>query len=134
MRIIPTSVHGVLDYLVGILLVAAPWLFGFSDTASAKWTAIVIGIVVLATSLMTNYELGVLRAIPMRMHLGADALVGIVLVISPWIFGFGDEGTNAWLPMVVLGVGEIGAALLSETVPRRDDLARRERHMVGQGV
>jgi hypothetical protein len=36
--------------------------------------------------------------------------------------------------MVVIGIGEIGAALVSETVPRRDDLARRERHMVGQGV
>jgi hypothetical protein len=30
MRMIPTRVHGVLDYLVGALLVAAPWLFDFN--------------------------------------------------------------------------------------------------------
>lgn len=31
MRIIPTRTHGVIDYVTGVLLVAAPWLFGFAD-------------------------------------------------------------------------------------------------------
>jgi hypothetical protein len=134
MQVIPTAVHGVLDYIVGILLIAAPWIFGFNDVSAAKWCAIIVGIVVLATSTMTNYELGLIRAIPMRMHLMADALVGIFLVIAPWIFGFGDEGTSAWLPFVIIGIGELGAAAMSESVPRRDDLARRERDMAGQAA
>lgn len=128
-RVIPTRMHGVLDYLVGILLIASPWVFGFNDSNSAQWTAIIVGGVLLVTSLMTNYEVGMVRAIPMRMHLMADAVVGVFLVIAPWLLGFGDEGTNAWLPFVAIGVAEIGTALMTETVPRRRDLAKREREL-----
>ena len=57
MRFIPTRIHGVLDYAVGVLLVAAPWLFGF----------------------------------------------------APWV----------WAPHLVIGLFEIGAALLTRTAPER---------------
>lgn len=30
MRFIPTKIHGVLDYIAGLALIAAPWLFGFA--------------------------------------------------------------------------------------------------------
>src|SRR5947209_6233910 len=97
MRIIPTRMHGMMDYVIGIVLVASPWIFGFSDESStAKWTFIIIGIALLATSLMTNYELGMLlKVIPMHIHLWIDAIAGLVLALSPWIFGYAnDTGTN----------------------------------------
>ena len=53
----------------------------------------------------------------MRMHLLTDALIGIFLVVSPWIFGFGDEGANAWLPFVLIGIAEIGAAAMTKPMP-----------------
>lgn len=31
MRVIPTRIHGVLDYLMGIVLIAAPWVLDFAD-------------------------------------------------------------------------------------------------------
>ena len=31
LRLIPTKVHGVLDYGLGTLLVLAPWLLGFAE-------------------------------------------------------------------------------------------------------
>jgi hypothetical protein len=31
MKIISTKLHGVLDYLVGIILIRSPWLFGFAN-------------------------------------------------------------------------------------------------------
>jgi SPW repeat len=132
MRIIPTKTHGTLDYIVGILLIASPWIFGFNNESStAKWTFIVIGIVVLATSLMTNYELGLMHVVPMHMHLMADALAGIVLAVSPWIFGYsGDAGKNAWLPAIVIGLGELAVAAMSDPWPTRHDVAERERRLV----
>jgi SPW repeat len=132
MRIIPTRMHGMVDYLVGIILVASPWIFGFSDESStAKWTFIVAGAVVLATSLMTNYELGLMHLVPMHVHLFADAIVGIVLALSPWIFGYADDaGANAWVPALVIGVGELGAAMMSDPWPKRNDVAERERRLV----
>jgi SPW repeat len=117
-RPITTRTHGVLDYLIGIALIAAPWIFQFQDVSSAKWTAIIVGVAIIATSLMTNYELGLVRAIPMPMHLGADALAGIVLIASPWLFGFSDEGANAWVPHVLVGIGELGAAFITQRHPR----------------
>jgi hypothetical protein len=134
MRMISTRMHGVMDYLVGALLIASPWIFGFNDESStAKWTFVVLGIVVLATSLMTNYELGLMHVVPMHIHLWADALVGLVLALSPWIFGYADDtGLNGWLPAVVIGVAELGAAAMSDPWPATDDLNRRERRMTRQ--
>jgi hypothetical protein len=126
-RVIPTNVHGVLDYVVGIALIAAPWIFGFADNDAAMWSAIGAGVAVLATSVMTRYEWGLARVIPMPAHLGADMVVGAFLIASPWLFGFSDDGTNAWLPHVLVGIAEIGVALMTERVPRRRDLARDTR-------
>ncbi len=128
-RFIDTRAQGVLDYLVGVVLVLAPWIFQFNDVAAAKWVAIGVGLAMIATALMTNYELGVAKLIPMHVHLVMDALIGAFLALSPWIFGFSDEGTNAWLPHVVVGLAEIGIAAVSSPWPRRDDLDRREREM-----
>src|SRR5437764_12884443 len=85
MRIIPTRLHGMMDYAIGVVLVASPWIFGFADeSGTAKWTFIIIGAVILLTSVMTNYELGLMHVIPMHVHLWADAVAGIVLALSPW--------------------------------------------------
>jgi SPW repeat len=118
-KLIPTRVHALMDYTVGILLIAAPWIFSFADESSAaKWVSIILGIAVIATSAMTNYEGGFLaNVVSMRMHLMTDALVGIVLIVSPWVFGFADDGANAWLPFVLIGVGELGAAAMTNPMP-----------------
>ena len=53
-------------------------------------------VAMLLTSLMTNYELGLMRVIPMHLHLWADAIAGIFLALSPWVLGYADDtGTNA---------------------------------------
>lgn len=127
-RIIPTKVHAGLDYLTGILLVAAPWIFGFADESSAAmWISILAGLAVLGMSAVTNYEGGFLgHVITMRTHLLADALLGVVLLVSPWLFGFADEGTNAWLPFVLIGLLEIGGAALTNPFAADPSLRGRE--------
>jgi hypothetical protein len=119
MRMIPTRLHALMDYTVGVLLIAAPWIFQFADESNAaKWISVIAGVATIGMSAMTDYEGGFLtRAIPMRMHLAADALVGVILIASPWLFGFADQGVNAWLPFVAIGVGELGAAAMTSPVP-----------------
>src|SRR3954447_292663 len=126
MRFIPTRMHGAMDYLVGALLIAAPWIFQFSDNGAAKWTSIGVGIAMLGASMMTNYELGVIRIIPMHAHLVMDAILGVFLAASPWIVGYSTEGSNAWAPMLVIGILELGAAAMSSPWPERRDLYRKE--------
>lgn len=114
MRFIPTTVHGVLDYLVGALLIAAPWLLGFANGGPEQWIPVALGAGALVYSLLTNYELGVARVIPMRTHLLLDLMSGVLLAVSPWLFGFADR---VWVPHLVFGLLEIGASLMTRGVP-----------------
>lgn len=114
MRFLSTRVHGVLDYLFAALLIAAPWLLGFARGGAETWVPVAIGASALVYSLLTDYELGVVRRIQMPVHLWLDALGGAVLAISPWLFEF-DE--HVWVPHLVLGAVELLVAFLTNTVP-----------------
>jgi hypothetical protein len=107
MRFIPTKFHAPLDYIVGVVLIAGPWIFQYSDVTAATTLSIVLGIGLIAYSLFTNYELGVWKVAPMAVHNLIDIAAGAVLVASPWLFGFADEGANVWAPFVVIGVAAI---------------------------
>ena len=111
----------MLDYLVGALLIAAPWLFDFARGGAETWTPVVLGAGAILYSMFTNYELGVFRLIPMPTHLMLDLGSGIILAASPWLFGFADR---VWVPHVVVGLIEIGTALMTQRVPAhaRDSL------------
>jgi hypothetical protein len=117
----------MLDYLIGIALIAAPWLFDFADNETARWVTIALGAGVVLYSLLTDYELGVVKAIPMSIHLGLDIVAGLVLAVSPWVFDFSE---TVWVPHVVVGIVEIVSALMTHTVPER--MRRIERTDVGQ--
>jgi len=112
MKIISTKVHGILDYTMGLLLIASPWLFGFASNGWETWVPVVLGMSAIIYSLMTNYEMGLSDNISMRSHLTIDIVSGILLTASPWIFGFADL---VYLPHLILGIAEIGAASLTTT-------------------
>lgn len=114
MRVIPTKVHGVLDYLSGLLLIASPWLFDFANGGAAQWVPILVGVTILLMSLVTDYELSAAKLVPMRTHLGLDVLSGALLAASPWLFGFAEL---VYWPHLLLGIAEIGAGLLTQQVP-----------------
>ena len=107
MRFIPTKFHAPLDYIVGAALIAAPWIFQFSEHTAPTILSIVLGIGLIAYSLFTNYELGVWKVAPMAVHNLIDIVAGTLLAASPWIFGFADESANVWLPFVVVGLAAI---------------------------
>ena len=112
---IDTKTHGVMDYVMGMVLIAAPFVLGFADGGAAMWVPIILGAGALLYSLMTDYELGAIRMIPMPVHLGLDAMSGLLLAASPWLFGFSEM---VWMPHVILGIAEIGAAALTQRTPR----------------
>ncbi len=58
MRFIPTRVHGLLDYVVGMLLIAAPWVFNFDRGGAETWVPVALGVGALVYSLFTDHELG----------------------------------------------------------------------------
>ncbi|GJD66263.1 SPW repeat domain-containing protein [Methylobacterium frigidaeris] len=116
MRFIPSRIHAILDYGAGLVLIALPYLLGFADGTAAQYVMQAVGAALLLMSLCTDYELSAVKLIPLPVHLGADVAAGLLLVVSPWLFGFADRVT--W-PHVVMGVLEIGAGLTTRAA--RDD-------------
>ncbi|WP_242920521.1 SPW repeat protein [Pontibacter liquoris] len=114
MRFIPTRFHGIVDYVVGLVFVLAPWLFNFSDNTTATWTIVIAGVITLAQSVFTNYELGLIKKIPMQSHLMIDFGLGVVLALTPWMFNFADD---VYIPHLVGGVFSILASLTTHRVP-----------------
>ncbi len=117
MRFIPTRLHGFLDYIVGVVLIAAPWIFQFSDNTAATVVPIVLGVGLIVYSLVTDYELGIARVLPMSVHLFFDIAAGVVLAASPWIFGFADESANVWVPHLLAGMAAVVLGLVTVQHP-----------------
>ena len=124
MKFLPTKVHGLLDYVVGAALIAAPAIFRFSDVGGpAVAVPVILGIGLILYSFFTNYEWGIVKVIPMSYHLLVDLVAAMLLTASPFLFGFSDQGANAWLPHFVVGLTVIAVVLVSKpgiAVPGRD--------------
>jgi hypothetical protein len=116
MRFIPTRFHGILDYIYGILLIASPWLFGFAAGGAETWVAVIIGAIVLIQAALTDFEMGLVKKIPMQTHLMLDFGIGVILAISPWIFGFADY---VFTPYLIFGVFSMLASLTTHRTPSR---------------
>jgi hypothetical protein len=122
-KLIPTRVHAVLDYLFGVLFLVLPHLLEWSPTAT--WLMMSIGLGILVLSLLTNYELGVLKWIPVPFHLGVDLLVGLVLLGASLLTL--REATSAPAGYLILGLVFLIVALLTNTQPGRILTERAQR-------
>ncbi|MBK0381978.1 hypothetical protein I5M32_03315 [Pedobacter sp. SD-b] len=75
---INSRIHGIIDYLVVIFLLASPTLFSLAGT-TALFTYILAGIH-LALTICTNYEYGLVRFIPLKIHGYIELVVSLALV------------------------------------------------------
>lgn len=110
--IIPPRIHGVLDYLVGALLIALPWLFGVDGGGGRTLIPVLLGAGTIVYSLFTDYQLGLVRRIPLRVHLGLDAAAGLFLIAAPFLFSFARDVMD---PYLAIGVLEVVAAVATDT-------------------
>ncbi|WP_207423367.1 SPW repeat protein [Desertivirga brevis] len=112
MRFISRKAHAVLDYMAGIILIAAPWILGFADVEAAKWSAVIVGAMILVMSFLTDYEGGGKKVLSMSAHLTMDVIAGIFLAASPWLLNFDEQ---VYLPHLIMGILEIGAGIFTVT-------------------
>ena len=55
-RVIPTTIHGIFDYVGAAALIATPFIFGFSSMGGiAVILPIIMGVGLIIYSLMTDY-------------------------------------------------------------------------------
>ena len=101
---IPLNLHGILDYVLGALLIAAPFLFTFSDVGPATALSIVAGVFVLLSAASTDgLRTSLVKVIPLGAHIMLDYLLGALFIAAPFLFGFSDESAPTAL-FLVLGV------------------------------
>jgi hypothetical protein len=115
MKKISSRTHGYIDYSLGVLLLIAPYLFNFADVNIAMVCAQAIGVLILAQSVLTNYEFGLLKIIPFKTHLALDVVASLFLAVSPFLFSFNDFSANVWGPHVVAGVAYFFISLLTDS-------------------
>lgn len=101
--------NGTIDYIVAFLLFVAPWVLSYDDHAVAPVSR-TLGAMLLGYSLCTKYDLGLLRFIPLQVHLFLDLGMAGLLFAAPVHFGI--WGTPGIL-MVFLGALMGFAALLT---------------------
>ena len=118
---ISTKTHGMIDYLMGVLLILLPYILDFPEGA-ATWLPIIVGAGTIVYSLITDYELGVASILSVKAHLGIDLAAGVLLIAAPWLFDFADE---FFWPFVILGVFEVAASLMTEKSSHRTETVRR---------
>lgn len=114
---IRSATHQALDYIVGVVLIIAPFLFVFWNIASATWVALLVGAALIIYSLFTQYTEAMDRPIAMSTHLTLDIILGVFLAISPWLFGFAGATLNVWMPHLIVGIVFILISLFSVRVP-----------------
>lgn len=119
---IPTRIHGMLDYTVGVALIAGTWMMPFAGGKAETWVPVLVGVASILQGLLTNFELGLYGLIPVRMHLAMDALLALLLAASPWLFGFAEY---VWIPHVAIGVAILLVAAMTSRTAARPALSRQ---------
>lgn len=109
MRFIPTVLHGVLDYLVGLGLIVLPFALGAQGPAHI--TLICLGLFAILYSFFTDYELGAVRILRVRFHLALDIIFGIIMLFIPTVFGLPPALGS---PVYVIGLFAIILAAITK--------------------
>ena len=112
---ISPGVHGILDYVLGAILIAAPFVLGF-DSDTATTVCVVAGIAELGVAMTTAWSRGIIKLIPPAVHGVIDYIFVVALIAAPFIFGFSDDDT-ATAFFVIVGIGGLALVAATRFVP-----------------
>ena len=113
---IPRFVHGLIEYVAGVLFIAAPLLLSF-DSGAATAISIVVGVVVLVIAAATDGPTSLVNSLPITAHVALDYVLAVLLVVLPFVAGFSDE-TNPTVFFIALGVAHLLITIGTRFRPR----------------
>ena len=109
---VPLAIHVLIEYGVGVLTILSPFLFSFDDGA-AKVLAVLIGAGILVLAVVSDAPTGIARTLPAASHVVLDYVLGLVLIVLPFVFGFAGDDNAATAYFIVLGVAYVVLAVLT---------------------
>ena len=130
-RPISTRTHGMIDYAWATAAETLPKMM-----ENATRTARLVrgaGAAAGMNSMLTNYEAGIVRVMPMKAHLAVDMLMCTALLLSPFFLP-SSERRYAFIPMALGAVG-LMAGLMTETEsPLEESEGFRPSHQLSEAV
>lgn len=88
MRFLRPTLHGIIDYIVVAFLLLAPSIIDLTPFVSGL-TYVIAGVHLLLT-VLTNFPMGIVKLIPLRVHGYVELVVSFVLMSAPWTLGFAE--------------------------------------------
>jgi hypothetical protein len=82
------------NLLLGLWLIAAPWLLGFGAEANPTWNAVIFGLLIAVVSLVTLFRV-------MAWEEWLNLAAGVWLVISPWVLGYSGVAMALYNAVIV---------------------------------
>lgn len=98
---LPLSFHAAVELPVALVFLVAPFVLDFDDD-TAKTLSIIVGVAVVALFATTAWRPAPLKLVPVVGHAVVDFLVGAVLIVAPFLFGF-DQDSTATVFFIVMG-------------------------------
>jgi hypothetical protein len=117
---VPVVVHGFVEYGVGALFIASPFLLGFSSAGAPTAAALVVGLLLLAFTATSALPTGLVHSVSIGVHVTVDLVLAVLLVGLPFLLGFfSDEGAATAL-FIVVGVLHLLMTIATRFSPSND--------------
>lgn len=97
---------------LGLVSIAAPYMFGYNQDVTALWTSIIIGAVLVITSVLEGFA-----ADRERWEYWVAGGAGLVAILAPFVLGFSALASALWTLIIVGAVAIL--ASWTKLYPRR---------------
>jgi hypothetical protein len=92
---------------IGIVVFATPFVFSETSSGNAAYTAYVMGGLVGLSGLLAAF-----MATPSRMVEWFVAMLGVILFVAPWLFGFTAVVATSWVSWLA-GLAVVGVSMIA---------------------
>jgi SPW repeat len=93
-----------INVLLGIWLVVSPWFYGYATASTdVTWNSVIVGLLIVICAAVRSFA-------PLRRAAlsGVNILLGIWVLLSPWVYGYSADvprlGTNVVVGIVVIAL------------------------------
>lgn len=83
--------------ILGLILMGAPFYFGYADISSAYWASFLLG---AGTIFLSIFE----WADHALWEYGTVTVLGIMAMAAPFMLGFGNQESALWTNMIIGGL------------------------------
>ncbi len=82
------------NLVLGVWLFLSPWILGYAAIQVPAWNAFIMGVAVVVFTLFALY-------VPKRWEEWMNSIIGLWMVISPWVLGFSVLTLSTWNAVIV---------------------------------